>query len=87
MRQDVSFAAFYDRLMGDGLSHAEDHAAQPSVGARRCRTRLRATLRPTLERLGYAERVTLSLAALLPADHLALPWIRVLVAQEHPELG
>jgi hypothetical protein len=31
--------------------------------------------------------MTLSLAALLPADHVALPWIRVLVAQAHPELG
>jgi tetratricopeptide (TPR) repeat protein len=83
----LSFAAFHDRLKADGPTDVEDDAAAPSERARLGKTRLGATLRPMLERLAEAERMTLSFAALLPADHVALPWVRVLVAQAYPELG
>jgi tetratricopeptide (TPR) repeat protein len=85
--EDVSCAAFHDRLKSEGLTDMEDDAVEPSEHARLSKTRLGATLRPTLERLGEAERMTLSFAALLPADHAALPWVRALVAQAYPELG
>jgi tetratricopeptide (TPR) repeat protein len=85
--KDVSCAAFRDRLKSEGLTQAEDDAAAASERTRLYKARLCATLRPTLERLGGAERMTLSFAALLPADHVALPWVRVLVAQASPEFG
>jgi tetratricopeptide (TPR) repeat protein len=80
--EEGSCAAFRDRLKGEGPTEAEDDAWATSE-----RERLGAALRPTLERLGEAERLTLSCAALLPADHVALPWVRVLVAQAYPQLG
>jgi tetratricopeptide (TPR) repeat protein len=80
--EDLSCAAFHDRLKDEELTDVEDSAGEPSE-----RARLFATLRPMLERLGEAERMTLSFAALLPVDHVALPWVRVLVAQAYPELG
>ena len=44
-------------------------------------------LLPTLETLGEAEREVLTVAALLPPDCIALPWVREVVAKDHPELG
>lgn len=46
-----------------------------------------ATLAPTLERLTEPENLALTYAALLPAEHIALPWIRALVSNKFPELG
>jgi hypothetical protein len=84
---DVSCVAFRDRLKKEGLTGLEDAAGETSEGVRHGEKRLTATLRPTLERLGEPEKLALSFAALLPADHVALPWVRKLVAEHFPDLG
>jgi tetratricopeptide (TPR) repeat protein len=80
--KNASCTAFHDRLKGEGLIDVEDDAWEASE-----RASLHAALRPTLERLGEAERMTLSFAAMLPAEHVALPWVRALVAQAYPQLA
>ncbi len=49
--------------------------------------RLTAVLSPVLASLKPAERRALEYAALLPPDHVALPWLRALVVADFPELG
>ena len=49
--------------------------------------RLGAVLAPTLAARSPAERRTVEYAALLPPDHVPLPWLRTLVAADFPELG
>jgi tetratricopeptide (TPR) repeat protein len=83
--RDVSWTAFHDRLKCEGLSEPEIADGEPSEPAHL--RRLSAALRPMLERMAEAERMMLSFAALLPSDHVALPWVRVLVAETYPELG
>jgi hypothetical protein len=84
---EVSCAAFRDRLKREGLTGLEVPAQETTEGVRHAEKSLSATLRPTLERLGKAEKLALSLSALLPADHVALPWIRAVAAEEFAELG
>jgi tetratricopeptide (TPR) repeat protein len=85
--EDVSCAAFLDRLRKEGLVGLETAAGETSEGVRHGEKLLTATLRPTLERLSDAERLALLIGAILPADHVALPWVRVAVAGKFPELG
>jgi len=84
---DVTCAAFLERLKQEGLEGLESAASETSEGVRHGEKRLTATLQPTLERLGDEEKLALSYAALLPADQVALLWIRALVAKQFPELG
>ena len=84
---EVSCAAFRDRLKREGLTGLGVAAQETTEGVRHAEKSLSATLRPTLERLGKAEKAALSLSALLPADHMALPWIRAVAAEEFAELG
>jgi tetratricopeptide (TPR) repeat protein len=80
--------SFRDRLRSERLTSLEEvdgaTLADSSSYFKKCLT---ATLRPTLEQLDEAERVTLTFAALLPADHVALPWLRELLTQAFPEFG
>ena len=46
-----------------------------------------ATLRPTLARLDTPARTVLQIASLLAPDGVALPWVRVIAGQSHPELA
>ncbi|MBL0126071.1 MAG: toll/interleukin-1 receptor domain-containing protein [Flavobacteriales bacterium] len=46
-----------------------------------------ATLRPTLARLDDVARTALQLSALVGADAVALPWLRAIAGQRHPELA
>jgi len=46
-----------------------------------------ATLRPTLARLDAPARTVLQVASLLPPDGVALPWVRAIAGQSHPELA
>jgi hypothetical protein len=46
-----------------------------------------ATLRPTLARLDAPARTVLQIASLLPPDSVALPWVRAIAGQSHPELA
>jgi len=84
---DVTCAGFRDRLKAEGLTGLEGTAKDTSGATLHGETSLRITLRPTLERLDEPARLALAFAALLPADHVALPWLRALMAQRFPELG
>ena len=84
---DVTCAGFRDRLKREGLTGLEGAASATSEGVRHGEKSLTATLAPTLERLGEPERLALAYAALLPADHVPLPWLRALMAERFPELG
>jgi hypothetical protein len=72
----VSCASFRDRLKPEGLCGLERAGVKSGERVRHGEQSLIATLRPTLDRLDQAERFTLALAAFLPADHVALPWLR-----------
>jgi hypothetical protein len=87
LAEEVSCVGFRDRLKTEGLSGLEKAGGETSESVRHGEKSLTATLRPMLGRLGEAEKLTLTFAALLPADHVALPWVRVLVAEKFPELG
>ena len=84
---DVTCAGFRDRLKTEGLTGLEGAASATSEGVRHGEKSLSATLAPTLERLGERERLALAYAALLPPDHVPLPWLRALMAGRFPELG
>jgi tetratricopeptide (TPR) repeat protein len=45
-----------------------------------------ATLRPTLARLDAPAQTVLQIASLLAPDGVALPWVRAIAGQSHPEL-
>jgi tetratricopeptide (TPR) repeat protein len=85
--QDVTCAAFLTRLRKEGLQGLELASNQTTRGVLHGEKGLRATLMPTLARLSTAERAALDYAALLPSDHVVLPWLRTLVTQTHPEMG
>ncbi len=84
---DVTCAGFLARLNKEGLGGLDIAAEQTSEGVRHGEKRLAATLAPTLERLTEPEKLALSYSALLPADRIAIPWIRSLVAEKFPEIG
>jgi tetratricopeptide (TPR) repeat protein len=83
---DVSCAGFLARLRKEGLEGLDKAAGQSTETVLHGEKSLSATLRPTLERLGAAEKLALEFAALLPPDQVALPWLRALVAQTFPEM-
>jgi tetratricopeptide (TPR) repeat protein len=83
----VSCAGVKQRLENEGLSGLEQAVSDPTVKVRHDEIRLTATLKPTLERLGETEKLVLTIAALLPADHVVLPWVRVLLVSKYPEFG
>lgn len=84
---DVTCCDFLERLKQEGLEGLESATSKTSEGVRHGEKRLTVTLQPTLERLSESERLALSYAALLPADQIALPWIRALVAAQYTELA
>ncbi len=84
---DVTCAGFRDRLKKQGLTGLEGAVSATSEGVRHGEKSLSATLAPTLERLGEPERLALAYAALLPPDHVPLPWLRALMAERFSELG
>ena len=84
---EVTCVGFRDRLQTEGLTGLEEAVTATSEGVRHGEKSLSATLSPTLERLGEPEKLALAYAALLPADQVALPWLRVLLAERFPELG
>ena len=85
--EDVTCAGFLDRLKKEGLDGLAAAAKQTSEGVRHGEMCLKATLAPTLERLSGPEKLALSYAALLPADHIVLSWLRALVAASDETLG
>ena len=83
---DVTCAGFLARLKTQGLEGLEEASSQSSEAILHGEKRLSATLAPTLERLAPAERLALEFAALLPPDHVPLPWLRALVGKAFPEM-
>lgn len=61
--------------------------ANPVIRRHNHEKRLTSVLGPTLALLNEMERKALSFAGLLPADNVALPWLRVLTAQQWPTLS
>ncbi|WP_374692605.1 tetratricopeptide repeat protein [Accumulibacter sp.] len=84
---DVSCAAFLARLRKEGLAGVDQAAARSETGILHREKGLRATLAPTLARLAPAERLAVDFAALLPAEHVVLGWLRTVVAEDYPEMG
>ncbi|MBK7381974.1 MAG: tetratricopeptide repeat protein [Flavobacteriales bacterium] len=84
---DVTCAAFLTRLKKEGLQGLDTAAGQSREGVLHGEKRLGVTLKPTLERLGPAEKLALGYAALLPADYIVLPWLRALVSAAHENYG
>ncbi len=70
-----------------GLEELEGIAADTDVELRRHQEkRLTAVLGPVLNGLGDAERQVMEMAAFLPPDAVALPWLRALLEGETPEV-
>ncbi len=84
---DETCAGFRDRLKRKGLTGLDQAASATAERVRLSEKSLIATLLPTLERLGEPERLALDCAALLPADHVPLPWLRAVTATRFPDLG
>lgn len=84
---DVTCAGFLARLKNEGLAGLDAASETGSGDVRHGEKRIGATLRPTFELLNEAEKLVLSYAALLPAEQIAVPWLRELVAKEFPEYG
>ncbi|HKI18012.1 MAG TPA: tetratricopeptide repeat protein, partial [Isosphaeraceae bacterium] len=80
-------AALRDRLKAEGLTGLENIAGLTTRGIPHVERLLTVTLAPTLATLSAPESYTLSLAALLPPDHVPLPWLRAVAAQTFPDLG
>lgn len=84
---DVTCVGFLARLKTEGLEGLEIAVQETSEGVLHGEKRLTATLRPTFARLNESEKLALIYSALLPADHIALSWIRTLLVERFPELG
>ena len=85
--EEVTCRAFLERLKKEGLISLESLQDQVSERVRHGEMRISATLRPTLEKLSASEILVLIYASLLPADCIALTWIRALASEQFPELG
>jgi tetratricopeptide (TPR) repeat protein len=83
---DVTCTGFLARLKREGLEGLDSASGQSTETVLHGEKSLSATLKPTLERLGAAEKLALEFAALLPPDQVALPWLRALVAQTFAEM-
>ncbi len=85
---EVSYAAYLDRLEREGLGAVEGAGRDDLVTLSRHEQKLIGPLlAPTLDALSPAETCVLQYAALLPPDHVPLPWLRELAGREHPELA
>jgi tetratricopeptide (TPR) repeat protein len=65
----------------------EDLKAGGSEGVMSQLREVTTTLRPTLARLDAPARTVLQIASLLAPDGVALPWVRAIAGQSHPELA
>jgi hypothetical protein len=85
--ETVSFTDFLNRLRTEGLEGLDSASLTSVEGIRHGEKSVSATLAPVFECLTDAQRLALTYASLLPADFVALPWIRTLVADKFAELG
>ena len=84
---EITCSGFLSRLKKEGLAGLDRATTHTALGLRHGEKCLAATLNPTLEHLTEPERLALKYAALLPADYIALPWIRTLISEEYPAIG
>ena len=87
LHPDIRPADYLARLRAEGLTGVDALPADADVAAQMQHRdkQLRLVLDQTLAKLTPAERTALDYAALLPPDNIPWPWLRALVAQEHPE--
>lgn len=84
---DISCAEYLAGLREEGFVFVDETSEESGKKVRHGEKRLAATLKPTLDRLGDEDRLALTFASLLPPDHVPLPWLRYLVAQQFPAYG
>ncbi len=83
---EVSYANYLVRLQREGLGAMDTVGREDAVKlSRHTEKLLGCLLEPTLAGLGLAEIRALEYAAFLPAEHVALPWLRALVGAEFPD--
>jgi tetratricopeptide (TPR) repeat protein len=82
-------ASYAGLEVGLGLDDLDTIAEDQDIKLRRHNQerRLGAILSPLLDSLSLAERLTIEYASILAPDHVALPWLKVLVTQVFPELA
>ncbi len=83
----LTCAALRDRLKEEGLTGLENIAGTTTRGVPHVERLVTVTLAPTLTTLSPPESLVLVLAALLPPDHVPLPWLRAVAAATFPDLG
>jgi len=85
---ELSYVEFLETMGLADLEQVDDAAERKEVQLRRHNNekRLGAILTPTLAALSPVERTALEFAALLPADQVALPWLKELVGDERSDL-
>ena len=79
----VSCAEFFEVLKSKGVDYAGEHTTKQLSHTKL----ISATLTPTLDSLSPEETLIMSYASLLPPDSIPLPWLKVLVVKEYPQLG
>ena len=79
--------ALRDRLKAESLTGLENIAGKTTRGIPHVERLVTVTLAPTLATLSPSESLVLTLAALLPPDHVPLPWLRAVAAATFPVLG
>jgi tetratricopeptide (TPR) repeat protein len=83
----LTCAALRDRLKAEGLTGLENIAGKTTRGIPHVERLVTVTLAPTLAALSEPESMVLTLAALLPADHIPLPWLRDVAGSAFPDLA
>jgi tetratricopeptide (TPR) repeat protein len=79
-------ARYTDRLRLELLVESEASAADPVVAVRHKEKLLERTLAVTFKTLSIKQVLVLTLSALLPADQIALPWLRTIGSEKFPIL-
>jgi tetratricopeptide (TPR) repeat protein len=81
---EVTCGQFLEELRARLLEHSEEAAGDSTVAVRHRERLLEKTLAFTLETLSPEVLHILNLAALLPADQIALPWLQSVGAEQFP---
>lgn len=81
-----TIAGYTERLRHELLDESERSAADPAVAVRHKEKLLERTLSITFETLSAEKLHVLLIAALLPADQIAVPWLRVVARNDFPQL-
>jgi len=77
-------AEYKENLKRLNIKWSEDAAGNPVIGVRHGEALLGPTLEITFKTLSHEEMHVLTLGALLPADQIALPWVRAVACKEVP---